>query len=173
MCHFCSSCSGPTHFKGPKHFRISAKIHVCVLAGIVCPWPGSMGGTPMDLLKLSGRTERGIGTLDHCQFTLHPFIVALGSVGRANSHGCPHLHDHCPPPRHCTSCKSDTSYSLKQKTSAYILEHLKEPGSTAAEQGGECTFAPPLRTNIVSFQSISDLNGAIASLADWGLKISC
>ena len=26
---------------------------------------------------------------------------------------------------------------------------------------------------IVSFQSISDLNGAIASLADWGQKISC
>ena len=29
------------------------------------------------------------------------------------------------------------------------------------------------RTKIVSFQSISDLNGAIASLADWGQKISC
>ena len=28
-------------------------------------------------------------------------------------------------------------------------------------------------SNIVSFQSISDLNGAIASLADWGQKISC
>ena len=29
------------------------------------------------------------------------------------------------------------------------------------------------RTNIVSYQSISDLNGAIASLAEWGQKISC
>ena len=37
---------------------------------------------------------------------------------------------------------------------------------------GESIFAP-LRSKIVSFQSISDLNGAIASLADWGQKISC
>ena len=29
------------------------------------------------------------------------------------------------------------------------------------------------QTQIVSFQSISDLSGAIASLADWGQKISC
>ena len=29
------------------------------------------------------------------------------------------------------------------------------------------------KSKIVSFQSISDLNGAIASLADWGQKISC
>ena len=34
-------------------------------------------------------------------------------------------------------------------------------------------WPPYLRSKIVSFQSISDLNGAIASLADWGQKISC
>ena len=37
---------------------------------------------------------------------------------------------------------------------------------------GEFYLFAPLKSKIVSFQSISDLNGAIASLADWGQKIS-
>ena len=49
---------------------------------------------------------------------------------------------------------------------------LKSQGPLLRSSRGKPVF-PRLGTQIVSFQSISDLNGAIASLADWGNKISC